>query len=82
MFFILGGHSVANFSTLPHDLPLHTGFQGCIFDVRLKAGLVDVPLQETRGVRGRSVGQCGIKECHRHSCQHDGACIQYGATFT
>lgn len=78
----MGGHEIANFSTLPHDLPLHSGFQGCIFDVQLKAGLVTVPLQDTRGVRGRGVGQCGTKECHRHACQHDGACLHHGATFS
>lgn len=78
----MGGHEVANFSTLPHDLPLHSGFQGCIYDVHLKAGQVLVPLQESRGVRGRSVGQCGTKECHRHACQNDGACLHHGATFS
>ncbi|EDV99320.1 protein eyes shut [Drosophila grimshawi] len=78
----LGGHEITNFNTLPHDLPLHSGFQGCIYDVQLKAGQVTVPLQETRGVRGRGVGQCGTRECHRHACQHDGACLQHGATFT
>ncbi|XP_068151971.1 protein eyes shut [Drosophila tropicalis] len=78
----LGGHEIANFNTLPHDLPLHSGFQGCIYDVQLRAGQVTVPLQETRGVRGRGVGQCGTRECHRHACQHDGACLQHGATFT
>lgn len=55
----LGGHEVSNFSTLPHDIPLHMGFQGCIFDVHFKAGMVVIPLQETRGVQGRGVGQCG-----------------------
>ncbi|XP_055376615.1 protein eyes shut [Condylostylus longicornis] len=78
----LGGHEIVNFNTLPHDLPLHSGFQGCIYDVSLKSGQVTVPLQETRGVRGRGVGQCGTRECHRHACQHDGACLQHGATFT
>uniref|UniRef100_A0A1B0CEK3 Basement membrane-specific heparan sulfate proteoglycan core protein n=1 Tax=Lutzomyia longipalpis TaxID=7200 RepID=A0A1B0CEK3_LUTLO len=78
----LGGHEVGNFSTLPHDLPLHSGFEGCIYDVHLRAGHVTVPLQDTKGVRGRGVGQCNTRECHRHACQHDGACLQHGATFT
>lgn len=55
----LGGHEMSNFSSLPHDLPLHMGFQGCIFDVHFKAGMVVIPLHETRGVQGRGVGQCG-----------------------
>ncbi|XP_037042682.1 protein eyes shut [Bradysia coprophila] len=78
----LGGHKMSNFSSLPHDLPLHMGFQGCIFDVHFKAGMVVVPLQETRGVQGRGVGQCGTKECHRHACQNGGACLNLGSTFS
>lgn len=78
----LGGHETANFSTLPHDLPLHSGFQGCIYDVLLKTGHITVPLADTKGIRGRGVGQCNTRECHRHACQHDGACLQHGATFT
>lgn len=78
----LGGHEVANFSTLPHDLPLHSGFEGCIYDVQLHTGHVAVPMTMAKGVHGRGVGQCNTRECHRHACQHDGACLQHGATFT
>ncbi|XP_052892396.1 protein eyes shut [Anopheles moucheti] len=78
----IGGHEGANFSSLPHDLPLHSGFQGCLFDIRLVAGPVHIPLQHIGGMRGRSVGQCGTKECHRHACQNNGACLQHGSTFT
>ncbi|CRL07542.1 CLUMA_CG020507, isoform A [Clunio marinus] len=77
----IGGHSLTNFSTMPHDLPLHTGFQGCIYDLQLKSGSLVVPLHETKGIIGRSVGQCGTRECHRHAC-HNGACLQHGATYT
>ena len=34
--FFLGGHETYNFTRLPHDLPLHTGFTGCIFDLVLR----------------------------------------------
>lgn len=78
----LGGHEVANFSTLPHDLPLHSGFEGCIYDLEMRTGRVSVPMTATKGVHGRGVGQCNTRECHRHACQHDGACLQHGATFT
>lgn len=78
----IGGHSLTNFSTLPHDLPLHSGFQGCIYDLQLKSGSLVVPLHETKGIIGRSVGQCGTKECHRHACHNSGACLQHGATYT
>ncbi|XP_062549103.1 protein eyes shut isoform X2 [Armigeres subalbatus] len=78
----IGGHEQANFSSLPHDLPLHSGFQGCLFDIHIVAGPVHIPLQHIGGMRGRSVGQCGTKECHRHACQNNGACLQHGSTFT
>ena len=78
----IGGHSLTNFSSLPHDLPLHSGFQGCIYDLQLKSGSLVVPLHETKGIIGRSVGQCGTKECHRHACHNSGACLQHGATYT
>ncbi|KAL7020907.1 hypothetical protein ACKWTF_011674 [Chironomus riparius] len=78
----IGGHSAINFSSLPHDLPLHSGFQGCIYDLQLKSGSLVVPLHDTKGITGRSVGQCGTRECHRHSCHNSGACLQHGATYT
>lgn len=78
----IGGHSAMNFSTLPHDLPLHSGFQGCIYDLQLKSGSLVIPLHDTKGITGRSVGQCGTRECHRHSCHNNGACLQHGATYT
>lgn len=48
----IGGHELSNFSTLPHDLPLHSGFQGCISDVRFISGTVSIPLQDSRDIRG------------------------------
>lgn len=78
----IGGHSSMNFSTLPHDLPLHSGFQGCIYDLQLKSGSLVIPLHDTKGITGRSIGQCGTHECHRHSCHNNGACLQHGATYT
>ncbi|GLH11809.1 uncharacterized protein GBIM_16555, partial [Gryllus bimaculatus] len=77
-----GGHESANFSLLPHDLPLHTGFAGCLFDVELRAGRSAVALGRTRPAAGRGVGQCGTAECHEHACQHGGACLAQGASFT
>ncbi|XP_058452918.1 protein eyes shut [Malaya genurostris] len=81
-YLYIGGHEHVNFSSLPHDLPLHSGFQGCLFDINIVAGPVHIPLQHIGGMRGRSVGQCGTKECHRHACQNNGACLQHGSTFT
>jgi EYS protein len=77
-----GGHESGNFSLLPHDLPLHSGFSGCLFDVELRAGRIAVALQRIQPATGRSVGQCGTSECHEHACQHGGACLHHGATYT
>lgn len=77
-----GGHESRNFSLLPHDLPLHSGFSGCLFDVELLAGRVSVALHKTGSATGRGVGQCGTTECHEHMCQNGGACLHHGATFT
>ena len=30
----LGGHANHNLTFLPHDLPVHRGFDGCLFDFR------------------------------------------------
>jgi len=71
---------------LPHDLPLHTGFVGCVSSVQLKAGQVTVPLSLSRAYStvntGRSVSQCSTNECYRNNiCQHNGACIQHGSSL-
>ena len=42
--FFIGGHETYNFTRLPHDLPLHTGFTGCIFDLVLKARILIVDI--------------------------------------
>ena len=79
---ILGGYDTRNFSGLPHDLPLHSGFSGCLFDVQLRAGRVRLALQRSRDAIGRNVGQCSTKHCHNTTCLHSGVCIDHGATFT
>ncbi|CAG9823468.1 unnamed protein product [Phaedon cochleariae] len=77
----IGGHESKNFSTLPHDLPLHTGFSGCIFEIEMKSGSVVIPFQGNMKSFGRSVGQCGTSECYERSCQNGGACLHHGSTF-
>lgn len=85
-FIILGGHESPGMADLPHDLPLHTGFVGCMSEVKLKAGHVTVPLSLSRAYStvntGRSVSQCSTNECYRNNiCQHNGACIQHGSSL-
>ncbi|XP_050308986.1 protein eyes shut [Anthonomus grandis grandis] len=77
----LGGHDLKNFSGLPHDLPLHTGFSGCIFDIEVKIGSIILPLQYSMSAIGRAVGQCGTTECYEKRCQNKGACLHHGSTF-
>ncbi|KAJ8920609.1 hypothetical protein NQ315_004748 [Exocentrus adspersus] len=77
----IGGHESRNFSLLPHDLPLHTGFSGCIFDIEMKSGSVVIPIQGSRKTFGRAVGQCGTTECYEQSCENGGACLHHGSTF-
>lgn len=80
-YAITGGHDSLNFSTLPHDLPLHSGFSGCIFDVELVSGSIVIPLQGSRQTVGRGVGQCGTTECYEQSCQNGGICLHHASTF-
>ena len=71
-----------NFANLPNDLPLRTGFAGCIFDVELHTSHIVLGLQKTHPLIGRSVAQCGTSECSNFTCQHGGACLQYGAAYS
>ncbi|XP_050527265.1 protein eyes shut isoform X2 [Daktulosphaira vitifoliae] len=82
----LGGHESPGMTDLPHDLPLHTGFVGCMSSIQLKAGRMTVPLSLSRAYSavnsGRSVSQCSTNECYRNNiCQHNGACIQHGSSL-
>ncbi|XP_074032841.1 eyes shut isoform X2 [Leptinotarsa decemlineata] len=77
----IGGHDSKNFSNLPHDLPLHTGFSGCIYGLEMKSGSVVIPFQGNFKTFGRAVGQCGTSECYDRSCQNGGACLHHGSTF-
>ena len=77
--FFIGGHEIYNFTRLPHDLPVHTGFTGCIFDLVVKGGdeMPVVPLPR----RGRNVQQCHQRVCDTEPCQ-GGYCLDYGASFS
>lgn len=77
-----GGHDSHGFVTLPHDIPLHTGFSGCIYDVELRTNQIILSLHKTQPLTGRSVAQCGTSECSNYTCQHGGVCLQYGSTFS
>ncbi|XP_023335490.1 protein eyes shut isoform X2 [Eurytemora carolleeae] len=77
--FYIGGHESFNFTGLPHDFPVHTGFTGCIFDLVVRNDeddlIVPVP------VRGRNVQQCQERICDRRPCSN-GFCLDYGASYS
>ncbi|XP_076687033.1 eyes shut isoform X2 [Andrena cerasifolii] len=78
----IGGHKSKNFESLPHDLPLHTGFSGCIFDIELRAENAIYPITSSSPATGRGVGECHRNECIRHSCKNGAVCLNHGATYS
>lgn len=76
-----GGHKSKNFESLPHDLPLHTGFSGCIFDIELRTETAIYPITNSSPATGRGVGECHRNECIRHLCKNGAVCLNHGATY-
>ncbi|CAH2104876.1 unnamed protein product [Euphydryas editha] len=74
-YIYIGGHPSENFRDLPHDLPLHNGWRGCIWEVGGQA-------VGGAAVGGRGVGQCGVTQCTASSCNAPrGVCIHSPATY-
>ncbi|XP_014600920.1 PREDICTED: protein eyes shut isoform X2 [Polistes canadensis] len=78
----IGGHKSKNFEMLPHDLPLHTGFSGCIFDIELRTKDTIFPITSSSPATGRGVGECHRNECIRHSCKNGAVCLNHGSTYS
>nr|XP_031825874.1 protein eyes shut [Nomia melanderi] len=78
----IGGHKSRNFESLPHDLPLHTGFSGCIFDIEIRTNSAIYPITSSSPATGRGVGECHRNECIRHSCKNGAVCLNHGATYS
>nr|XP_034186489.1 protein eyes shut [Osmia lignaria] len=78
----IGGHKSRNFDSLPHDLPLHTGFSGCIFDIELRTETAIYPITSSSPATGRGVGECHRNECIRHLCKNGAVCLNHGATYS
>ncbi|XP_045769800.1 protein eyes shut [Maniola jurtina] len=75
-YIFIGGHPSEDFRDLPHDLPLHTGWRGCIWEVGGQA------IGTGKAVGGRGVGQCGVAQCTAKSCNAPrGVCIHSPATY-
>lgn len=81
VLFCSGGHKSKNFESLPHDLPLHTGFSGCIFDIELRTDTAIYPITNSSPATGRGVGECHRNECIRHLCKNGAVCLNHGATY-
>lgn len=72
-----GGHPSPDFADLPHDLPLHSGWRGCVWEVGGQAVGAGA-----RAAGGRGVGQCGVAQCTAKSCNAPrGVCIHSPATY-
>lgn len=56
----IGGYKSYRFEGLSHDLPLHQGFQGCIFDLGFR---VKNRLYLPRPIGGRNVKNCFEEDC-------------------
>jgi EYS protein len=83
----LGGHPTHNFTFLPHDLPVHRGFAGCLFDFSLRSYIsgtvipLDAFSSSSSHAIGRNVGQCGLDICARNPCRNGGTCVSYGSSY-
>ncbi|KAK0086615.1 hypothetical protein PV325_002858 [Microctonus aethiopoides] len=78
----VGGHKSKNFETLPHDLPLHTGFTGCIFEIELRTNVGVFPITRSNPASGRGVGECHRNECTHNSCKNGAVCLNHGPTYS
>ncbi|PZC83323.1 hypothetical protein B5X24_HaOG208087 [Helicoverpa armigera] len=76
-YIFIGGHPSPEFAELPHDLPLHSGWRGCVWEVGGQAVGAGA-----RAAGGRGVGQCGVAQCTAKSCNAPrGVCIHSPATY-
>ncbi|CAB3249782.1 unnamed protein product [Arctia plantaginis] len=76
-YIYIGGHPSTGFIDLPHDLPLHSGWRGCFWEVG--GGAVG---SGARPIGGRGIGQCGVAQCTAKSCNAPrGVCIHSPATY-
>ncbi|XP_046961262.1 protein eyes shut-like [Vanessa cardui] len=74
-YIYIGGHPSKDFRDLPHDIPLHSGWRGCVWEVAGQA-------VGAGAAGGRGVGQCGVAQCTAKSCNAPrGVCIHSPATY-
>ncbi|XP_034952216.1 protein eyes shut [Chelonus insularis] len=78
----IGGHKSKNFEALPHDLPLHTGFTGCIYDIEVHTEKGVIPVSKSSPASGRGVGECHRNECTHNTCKNGAVCLNHGPTYS
>ncbi|XP_063863316.1 protein eyes shut-like isoform X3 [Scylla paramamosain] len=78
----IGGHPSWNMSHLPADMWRHSGFHGCVFDLRVAKSPVG-PWTAVRVAATFNVQECGRDPCQANQkpCHNGGTCIALGATF-
>ncbi|CAI5769642.1 protein eyes shut homolog [Podarcis lilfordi] len=82
--FYVGGYIEYIPELLPNGSNFKNGFQGCIFDIRVRTGR-DQPFKapgipEGHPNAGRSVGQCDESPCRFIKCGNGGTCVESGST--
>lgn len=74
-------------SILPHDLPKHSGFEGCLSHIEIKTASSQTskfypPGPPSGPAKGRSVVQQDYNVCASNPCRQKGICLPHGPSFT
>ncbi|XP_023230062.1 protein eyes shut-like [Centruroides sculpturatus] len=80
-YLFIGGHSSYNFSLLPFPVNNWNGYNGCIFDVKIKVSPENSYFNLNDVIAGRNIQQCNKSECDLIKCENGGTCINLGTTF-
>ncbi|XP_067876243.1 protein eyes shut homolog [Heterodontus francisci] len=80
----VGGYNEYTPELLPNGTHFSDGFQGCIYELQVRAGKdrwFRAPgSPEGHPNTGRSVGQCGDSPCARMKCRNGGTCVEKAST--
>ncbi|CAB3370293.1 Hypothetical predicted protein [Cloeon dipterum] len=81
-----GGFDDINASILPHDLPKHSGFEGCLSHLEIKSAQSQPtkyfpPGPPNSPAKGRSVVQKDYNPCTNNPCRQGGICLPHGPSF-
>ncbi|KAG8124144.1 hypothetical protein E2320_019551, partial [Naja naja] len=83
--FYVGGYIEYIPEFLPKGSSFKNGFQGCIFDLRVRAGKdqeFKAPgIPEGHPNTGRNVGQCQVSPCQLITCRNGGTCMESGSAL-